>query len=428
MGLLSGLFDKKKTTTENSTTNQTGTTNSTTNMSGQTVQSGTQTSNPWEAVTPFITGQNGLLNAAQGVFQQGQAGSGQVRDALSGILGQIQNNSGIAGQLQNVGQGILGMQLPQAQQVKGQYITNVPQVQAQNVGVLGSFGNLGPIDPTSAFQNQLSGDVKNTYIDQQLAANTDAAKANFNQMVSDATDNLTRNVLPVIRSGANMSGQYGGSRQGIAEGLAAGDLQKQLALSAQGLNAGLAQTNAGTLSNAFENAQNRQANSAQFLGGLGVSTDQANADRNLQAGMFNAGNALDVSKFNVANDADLNKFNAGVTLNNNAQNLGALQTGAGILGGVQDQTGGNLSQLLQALTGGQQYDQGNLNSYASILGNLAGLGGTTNTSGTTNQTGTTNMTGIENLIRNTSGKTTTTDSPSTLSKIMQAAQLAAMMG
>lgn len=42
-------------------------------------------------------------------------------------------------------------------------------------------------------------------------------------VMTDATNNLQRNILPAIRSGAVAEGAYGGSRQGIAEGLAAGE-------------------------------------------------------------------------------------------------------------------------------------------------------------------------------------------------------------
>ncbi len=42
-------------------------------------------------------------------------------------------------------------------------------------------------------------------------------------VMTDATNNLQRNILPAIRSGSVASGAYGGSRQGIAEGLASAE-------------------------------------------------------------------------------------------------------------------------------------------------------------------------------------------------------------
>ncbi len=42
-------------------------------------------------------------------------------------------------------------------------------------------------------------------------------------MATDANNNLQRNILPGIRTGSVAAGSYGGSRQGIAEGLAASE-------------------------------------------------------------------------------------------------------------------------------------------------------------------------------------------------------------
>lgn len=69
-----------------------------------------------------------------------------------------------------------------------------------------------------------------------------------------ATNNLNRNILPGIGSGAVAAGGYGGSRQGIAEGIAIGDTNKGIT---------------DSLSNLYSNAygQNQQYNLG--LGGLG---------------------------------------------------------------------------------------------------------------------------------------------------------------
>jgi len=47
-------------------------------------------------------------------------------------------------------------------------------------------------------------------------------------MQQQANQNLTRNLLPAIGRGAIAAGGYGGSRQGIAEGIALGDTQQGL--------------------------------------------------------------------------------------------------------------------------------------------------------------------------------------------------------
>jgi len=51
-----------------------------------------------------------------------------------------------------------------------------------------------------------------------------------NALTAQSNQNLTQNVLPQINQGAQLAGQYGGSRQGIAEGVAAGNAQAGLNL------------------------------------------------------------------------------------------------------------------------------------------------------------------------------------------------------
>ncbi len=47
-------------------------------------------------------------------------------------------------------------------------------------------------------------------------------------VITNANNNLTRNILPAIRSGSVAAGSYGGSRQGIAEGLALGETNRYI--------------------------------------------------------------------------------------------------------------------------------------------------------------------------------------------------------
>jgi hypothetical protein len=47
-------------------------------------------------------------------------------------------------------------------------------------------------------------------------------------VMTDVNNNLQRNILPSIRSSASANGVYGGSRQGIAEGLAAGEASRSV--------------------------------------------------------------------------------------------------------------------------------------------------------------------------------------------------------
>lgn len=72
---------------------------------------------------------------------------------------------------------------------------------------------------TMAFQNLLgAGDYNNPLLRQQIE-----------QLVGGATDNFLRNVNPQIMQGGTGTGQYGSSRQGVAQGIAMGDTQKAIA-------------------------------------------------------------------------------------------------------------------------------------------------------------------------------------------------------
>lgn len=100
-----------------------------------------------------------------------------------------------------------------------------------------SFGNF--IDQTQAGNQFLLGPVLYPQSNPALQSATEAA-------IRPITQNFTQSVLPNIRGGATGAGQYGGSRQGIAEGLASqsylrqvGDTSAQLQSEAygQGLDA-----------------------------------------------------------------------------------------------------------------------------------------------------------------------------------------------
>lgn len=344
-----GLFSKKTSTKETFDTRQSGSTTPT--LPGW-LTAGT------EALSNNILG---LRNndpasfvAGPSQLQQQQFGiAGEVGGQAGGLLG----SAGRMAQQAGANAQTLGGFMPQ--QVRQQYITETPQADLRQ-----AFGSLGSIDPSGAFGNLLSGDVRNSYLSDQLAANSDAARSSFGSLLDDTADTLTRQVMPTIRSGAMASGGYGGSRQGIAEGLALGDANKALTRSAQGLAASLAQTNANTLSGAFENAQNRQLSAAQGLAGLAAQTAAQNADRRLNTSMFN-----------VTNDTESNKFNSMLGLQRNAQaldaNSQALQS-AGLMG---DLSRSGLDFLAGSGEQQQQLDQAQAGAPIDVLGRLTDMFG-----------------------------------------------------
>lgn len=140
-------------------------------------------------------------------------------------------------------QSLLGIAMPNLQQFAAQgpkipgqsYIAGFDPLQTQGQNqVLGATGTQSDVVGSAARGNQFltSGDVLNASSNPGLASYMDAATQPIYQ-------NLTRSVLPNVRSEAQNAGQFGSSRQGIAEGLAgAGAAQAAGATTANIANSG----------------------------------------------------------------------------------------------------------------------------------------------------------------------------------------------
>lgn len=132
----------------------------------------------------------------------------QAQDSTAGMdtSGQAQNAYDAAGNVLNTGTNIYNNQSMGGASggVGGAVGGNL--VSGLNQNMTGNFSSLDPYSPNA--QNQYLGSSVQAGLDQ-------------------ITNNLTRNILPSVGSGAMSAGQYGGSRQGIAEGLALSDANKQ---------------------------------------------------------------------------------------------------------------------------------------------------------------------------------------------------------
>lgn len=156
-----------------------------------------------------------------------------------------------------------------------------PKVDA--VGVGGSGFNYG-----DAVNRILSGQVENPQLTQMMR---DTAGV--------STENFLRNVAPSLRGGAIAAGGYGGSRSGIAEGLATSDLNNQIQRS-----------NTNLLGNLYESAQNRMGNLASQLSGQDAQARIASAQMAQQARLANAGFDLQGQLANLQNAMQGAQFNA----------------------------------------------------------------------------------------------------------------------
>lgn len=261
----------------------------------------TQSQAPWAPMQPYLLAAG---QQAANVYDQARTMPQGTQNALNSAQGVINQQLGspLYNQSQNVASGLLSGQM-------------------QGVSIPQTFSGMGALDPTAAYQSQLSGQV-NPYVDQMAQSIT-----------NQVNRNTLENVMPSIRSGAQAAGQYGSSRQGIAEGLAASRAQQDLGSSLSNL-----------YGSAYENAQGRQASAANQLGSMGVNNAQNNNTQRLA--QFNTG---------------ANLWNQG----NNTQNT-AVQNALGVANYPN------------------QYQWDQLKNYSGIVNPMAGMGGTTSTPTYTN--------------------------------------------
>ncbi|AWL03411.1 hypothetical protein DIR46_02375 [Massilia oculi] len=321
-----------------------------------------------------LSGQGGVLGGLESLLGNGGSSlAGQSNSFLNSNAGQILNN-GLAGS---------------NALMSGQF--NAPAIQGAQVQAPSQNGiNLSP-----TFQSLLGGGDTSALM-KSLQAGNALAGAQFQQNQQNLTDNLQRSILPGIRGGAIAAGQYGGSRQGIAEGLAISDLTKQLNNSNTQFGLGATAANSSALANAYENGQNRALSAAQGLSGqqYGVASQDAAArqaadNTNVQALLATRGQ----NSNNLATGIGLQQGLLGGAANYSNTDLGRLGMGSGILAPflgagatstnnstTTNTTTGNVSQPLYNSTAGNALGGALLGSQ---LGGMfgGGAGGTTGTLG-----------------------------------------------
>lgn len=238
---------------------------------------------------------------------------------------------------------------------------------SQTVDPTAARATQGSIDPTSALADLLTGQVNQQYLDPVA----ETIRANV-------TRNALENILPAIRSQALGAGQYGSSRQGVAEGLAASRLNQDLATAIAPMYA-----------QAFENAQNRKTGVATDLNRQASEIAEMNAGRDLTAQQFNANmgfqqNQLEaaIAQANAERALGAGQFNANLTLQENQQGMANQQAilqnrlkASDLYGQAMNFQDIGYDQYQQLLREPQTYAQERLGQYASIITPGAGLGG-----------------------------------------------------
>lgn len=257
---------------------------------------------------------------------------------------------------------------------------NVLNAQASQVQAPSQNG----VDLTKSYNDIIYGDAgANPYLTKSLQAGVDATNAGFQKNANAITDNLQKTILPGIRSDSVLSGQYGGSRQGIAEGNALGDYTRQLTDANSLLAAQNSANTTGAQAASYNAGKDRALAATQGLSGQQYGVAQQNAALAQQTTLANAAAQQAASAQNANAYNNQNQFNAGLQQQAGLANQGAqLQTNA--LNSNNQQAGmAGLSGLLQNQYGyAQNQDNYAINRAGQVNGLLApylGAGGSTNT-------------------------------------------------
>ena len=221
-------------------------------------------------------------------------------------------------------------------------LTGMAQSKLSPIGVGLPFIDMSKSDPTKY-------NTKNPYLAEMAGSIT-----------SQVNDNLNRNILPSISSGAQMVGGYGGSRQGVVEANAFKDAN-------QGLSNSLTNMYYGDYNNAMNRQLQQYGMNQSYNLGLG----------NLALGFQNSGNnyALGLGNLALGNrNTDLGAVQLGANLFNMG-NQGYMGQGQGIynLGLTSQQapwqTIGGMNSATQPYTGyGTTTNTNNGSSGAGFLG------------------------------------------------------------
>ena len=313
--------------------------------------SGKTTNVPWTAAQPYLTGEG--KEGVKGVFPE----AGALYQS-GGWTPRMQSATDLY--TQEIMRRATSPEMQYAQNGAGQVLggafdanfgdvakTNTSTMAAPQTNMMHARAAQGALNPTNAMEQMLSGKPNNPYLDRQAAAIT-----------GQMTRNLNENVMPGLRSEALASGMYGGSRQGIAEGLAASRMNQDLAPALTNLYGG-----------AYENAQQRMYGTAGALNDQAYQNSQANAQRQFGANQFNANADMTTQQFN----ANLGLQNNAQQLQRNTQNLNNRLQGLNVLGTTQTMQDNNYAALIDSLQGGQNFNWQNLAQYNSMIN--PGIGG-----------------------------------------------------
>jgi hypothetical protein len=376
--------------------------------------SATTQQEPWAGAKPFLEGGRGAahIDGGQqhtGIFPLAE----QYFNQFSGLTPQQSGlNSAYAGELGARSNQLdqfnmdsrfmggeydprLGMTAPktQAAATMQSYTAGPASMDAYTTNQQQNMANLGGSNPTNAINQMLTGRPDSPYLSAMHQANINESMRGYD----DAIRSLTTSVLPQISSEAFASGGYGGSRQGVAEGMALEQMQRNAR------DLGIAAMDSGNqlYGTAYESAQGRKADMAnmmnntalnvgQFNAGQQQAASQQNANLLQNANQFNAGQRQAASQqnadfwnqaqqFNASQRQNTDQFNSNLDLQQQAARAQNALQGVNLMKdeyAMQD----NIFNQLQSIYGAPQSQYQNaLNQYANIVSPGAAMGGSSST-------------------------------------------------
>jgi hypothetical protein len=343
---------------------------------------------PWDGLKPYLIGldgKTGIMPEAERLYKEatpeyfkGNSYAG-LNDVQNGAIGKLLDYysspssmaganaaTKLGGELQNKDamtfNGVSAFnslpQLAKENQITAPTVAPTAPIQAASVGSSG-------VDWKTAIQNTLKGEVNNPYLS-EISGNIGRS----------ASDNYLRNIAPQISGGAQLAGQFGGSRHGVVEANALRDL-----------NRGVSDSVANLYGSAYENAQNAKNSSALALSGQesGERVSQAQlaqqaalaqaqiqaqqamqqaqldyqAQRDNQQGALSLGDLAIRDKIGTGN---LNLNAGGLNLNADNQNFNQQLAGVGLLQQGSQQPITNAQGVLGIGALQQQNAQGQINA------------------------------------------------------------------
>jgi hypothetical protein len=212
----------------------------------------------------------------------------------------------------------------------------------------------------------------NPYLTGAVQKGINQSQNAFNGMVTDAKA-ATQDVLGSIRGSSILAGQYGGSRQGIAEGKAIDSMNTNLSRAASQFGQNNTDAAVAAQAGAYNTDRDRALAATQGLGAQQYGVAQQNAANAQQAEMTNVGNLFDASKTNAGMAQQNGQFNASLGQNNNQFNAG-----------LQQQTGqfnANMGQNNQQFNAGLAQQTGLANQQSQLSTNAQNTSASLNGAG-----------------------------------------------